>query len=249
MQNIVSNIAHQLTSLSFLFGLAPYPQFVITAGSTSAQQLLRSCQRNISLFSFLPEAVRLFGPALFIGRTAVPRVFLSSRQLVLFAPLLLHNAKLLKLNHTTDHTTMADLGKLTWRKRKRLISQGRCFRCHQKGHHSNECKHSWGSRLAQLPVELLHEICLYLVYPNGKPPWDIPWTFEMKALRLTCREIDMKTYDFFTKIAFKSVAVYQSYEGLQTLSDISESRCASRIKQLVFFQHDRVPLNYPSLLY
>jgi hypothetical protein len=135
---------------------------------------------------------------------------------------------------------MTRLGKLTGRQRRLFISQGRCFRCRKTGHRSHECKLSSGSRLAQLPVEILDEICLYLVYPEGKDKWGISWVQCMMALRLTCRDIDLKTHDFFANIAFRNVRVRQSYEGLQKLIDISESRCASGIKRLAFFDYDQV---------
>ena len=55
----------------------------------------------------------------------------------------------------------------------------------------------------RLPVELLDIICTALVYPDGKKEFSIPWVFRMMPLRLVCREINLKTFEFFARLSFK----------------------------------------------
>ena len=140
--------------------------------------------------------------------------------------------------------------KLTWRQRQLLTSQGRCFRCHKKGHRSHECKRDLVPRLAKLPVELLDNICTALVYPDGKDEFDIPWVFYMMPLRLVCREINLKTFEFFARLSFKFISVDQSYGGFQKLNEIAEhATCAGKIETLYLSTWDRVMDNeeYQSL--
>jgi hypothetical protein len=130
--------------------------------------------------------------------------------------------------------------KLTWRQRQLLTSQGRCFRCYKKGHRSHECKRDLVPRLAKLPVELLDNICTALVYPDGKDEFSVPWVFYMMPLRLVCREINLKTFEFFARLSFKSISVHQSYGGFQKLNEIAEhARCAGKIETLYLSTWDR----------
>jgi hypothetical protein len=140
--------------------------------------------------------------------------------------------------------------KLTWRQRQLLTSQGRCFRCYKNGHRSHECKRDLAPLLAKLPVELLHIICIALVYPNGKEEFDLPWVFEMMPLRLVCREINLKTFEFFARLSFKFMSVDQSYGGFQRLNEIAEhATCAGKIETLHLSTWDKVMDNeeYTSL--
>jgi hypothetical protein len=139
--------------------------------------------------------------------------------------------------------------KLTWRQRQLLTSQGRCFRCYKKGHRSHECKRDLVPRLAKLPVELLDMICTALVYPDGKE-YNIPWVFRMMPLRLVCREINLKTFEFFAGLSFKFICVDQSYGGFQRLNEIAEhATCAGKIETLHMSTFDKVMDNeeYESL--
>jgi hypothetical protein len=125
-------------------------------------------------------------------------------------------------------------GKLTYRQRQRLISQGRCFTCDKKGHCSQNCDRSSSSHLARLPVELLDAICIHLVYPHGTDI-GVPFVYFMQNLRLTCREINEKTFSFFNREAFRTVHVSSSYEDFQRLSEISQHPPgASKIERLSF---------------
>jgi hypothetical protein len=86
---------------------------------------------------------------------------------------------------------------------------------------------------------------MYIPRFLGDPVLCVPG---MTALRLTCREIEMKTFDFFTRVAFGTIDVTQTYEGLERLVYIAKSRCAPRVKQLLFSSLDRVRDSQDSLL-
>jgi hypothetical protein len=132
------------------------------------------------------------------------------------------------------HSPVPPKVKLTYHQRQRLISQGRCFTCRQKGHRSQDCKRSLNSPLAKLPVEILEAICTNLVYPCGKM-FDVPFIWFMYDLRLACREINAKTLSFFHREGFRTMLVKSTYKGFQKLSEISNyPPFASKIERLSF---------------
>ncbi|KAF2770387.1 hypothetical protein EJ03DRAFT_270493, partial [Teratosphaeria nubilosa] len=108
---------------------------------------------------------------------------------------------------------------------------GRCFRCQKRGHVASQC-----GRLAQLPVEMLEMICedLAMPYPS------LSFPYRMFDLRLTCKEINDKTHNFFGKIAFSRLAFRLEYRDLNRVVEISKSSFASFAEFLTFRTYNRV---------
>lgn len=44
----------------------------------------------------------------------------------------------------------------------------------------------------------------------------------MWDLRLTCRKVNHKTYDFYAGVAFWWLSIHLDYQGLQRLTEISQ---------------------------
>lgn len=90
-------------------------------------------------------------------------------------------------------------------------------KCKKKSHKTVKCS-SKRVHLVPLPVEIFDVICDSLTHVHGhqRPIY-------MYDLRLTCREINLKTYDFFAKAAFQSINFQQTSDGLRTLEDITQS--------------------------
>ena len=64
--------------------------------------------------------------------------------------------------------------------------------------------------------------------------------WRLRSLRLTCREINAKTYDLFARLAFKHRFVRLSLPGLDRLKDISENALfASKIESLMLIHYDK----------
>jgi hypothetical protein len=90
------------------------------------------------------------------------------------------------------------------------------------------------SPLAQLPVELLNQICTHLVYPlETNLVYEMPCPWQMMDLRLACQQINAKTFDFFSRVAFRTVRVQQTYNSLKKINKIAQHvHFASRIERL-----------------
>ncbi|KAK3700776.1 hypothetical protein LTR37_015748 [Vermiconidia calcicola] len=119
-----------------------------------------------------------------------------------------------------------------------LRSQGRCFKCHKKGHVAKKCTYGRAStsRLAELPVELLELICSFLVDVEGVTRF----ARFMMTLRLTCRAVNAKTYDFFGKVAFGSLMIHLSYRGLSRLEALSQCpSLAAKVERIVLSTYDQ----------
>lgn len=116
--------------------------------------------------------------------------------------------------------------KLPNHQRRRLQSQGRCFKCHKKGHKASGCTRNPAASLAELPVELLNQICEHIIFPNDDRT--VSYASRMFGLRLTCRKINAKTLDLFASQAFGSILVRNCFEGFQRLRNISKIRALAR---------------------
>jgi len=135
-----------------------------------------------------------------------------------------------------------------------LLQQGRCFKCHKKGHRAAECLQNRGTsthnsrsaakddaksgaKLADLPVELIEIICDELVFPHDDRY--VPFHHELLPLRLTSRGFRAKTQDFFVKHAFRRWVVRNTYHGFQKLLELSKvPYIAAGMQTLVLFRHD-----------
>ena len=135
-----------------------------------------------------------------------------------------------------------------------LLQQGRCFKCHKKGHRAAECLQNRGTsthnsrsaakddaksgaKLADLPVELIEIICDELVFPRDNRY--VPFHSELLPLRLTSRGLRAKTEDFFVKHAFRRCAVRNTYRGFQRLLELSKvPHIAAGVQTLALWRFD-----------
>lgn len=91
-------------------------------------------------------------------------------------------------------------------------------------------------QLPDLPVEILELINEHLVRKNGQDPE----TFEMLDFRLTCKEINQKTHDFFSKLAFDHLTIHLTLADLCWINDISQHPSfAAKVRTVEIAVHDR----------
>lgn len=102
--------------------------------------------------------------------------------------------------------------KLQCHQKRRLQSQGRCFKCQKKGHKAFDCARNLAAGLAELPVELLNQIYGHVIWEDDDRTLSFP--LRMCELRLTRRTINAKTLNLFASHAFDSISVRHSLEGL-----------------------------------
>ena len=90
--------------------------------------------------------------------------------------------------------------------------------------------------LLALPVELLNLVCDFLV---EEPSYGGEISWRMLNLRLTCKALNERTYDYFSTLAFTSLAVRMDISHLQTLVDISNIPAfAEKVQRLLFSDYD-----------
>ena len=85
-------------------------------------------------------------------------------------------------------------------------------------------------------MELLELICKFLL----DPLYGITYSWRMWSFRLTCREINAKTYNFYARAAFQRLWIHLDYRGLQKLTEISQwTPFASKVELLHLSNYDR----------
>ncbi|KAK4953971.1 hypothetical protein LTR10_008575 [Elasticomyces elasticus] len=83
-------------------------------------------------------------------------------------------------------------GRLNYRQRQALKSQGRCFKCRQKGHVANKCgkpSRNSAAHITNLPTELIQTIVERLVYIGH----GMKFIQDMFEYRLACKAMNDKT--------------------------------------------------------
>lgn len=97
-------------------------------------------------------------------------------------------------------------------------------------------KQSSKANLADLPVELLEMICDSLLDVG----YGIKVACLMWSLRLVCRKINTKLYDYYGRKAFSSLNLHITFPRLQRMMGISQSPFAPRVERLYIFEYDQV---------
>ncbi|KAK3658748.1 hypothetical protein LTR56_001619 [Elasticomyces elasticus] len=130
-------------------------------------------------------------------------------------------------------------GRLNYRQRQALKSQGRCFKCRQKGHVANKCgkpSRNSAAHITNLPTELIETIVERLVYIGH----GMNFIQDMFDFRLTCKAINDKTYEFFAKQAFRNMSVHIDYPGLQRFGKVScNPTFANKVERVSIWHRDR----------
>lgn len=103
-------------------------------------------------------------------------------------------------------------------------------------------RHTTSGRLENLPVELIEQICDSILPsdPFGRGLH----LRRLFSLRLTCRQLNHKTFDFFVKNAFFGVSVDNNSKKLHKLQQLSQRPVLlSKVKTLLYCDWDRFPFN------
>lgn len=97
------------------------------------------------------------------------------------------------------------------------------------------------SPLAALPVELVELICSHIVDSE----YLSLTTYRLCHLRLTCRALNKKTYEFYTKAAFRKISIHLDTYSLSRLLLIAEAPAlASKVETLSLALYDLVVSNH-----